>query len=139
MRSFQAEMTFFIRSFFFVFIGLIADVSIQHVVYGIMLAFIVIILRFFIVSGITLKMPMSKADKDVSRFMVPLGLSAALLSTMPLTYGLTNLMFFPSVIFVVMIATLVYTTVASRLVAHFYDTSGKRKLLQRKIDTTTRE
>lgn len=124
MRSFQAEITFFIRSFFFVFIGLIADVSMQYIVYGIILAVAVVLLRFFIVSGITLKMNMLKTDKDVATFMVPLGLSAALLSTMPLTYGLTHLQFFPSIVFVVMIATLVYTTISAYIVSY---SSTRRK------------
>ncbi len=128
IRSFQAEVTFFIKSFFFVFIGLIADVSVQYIAYGVILAVGVIILRFFIVSGITLKMNLPKTDRDVSTFMVPLGLSAALLSTMPLTYGLTNLQFFPSIVFVVMIATLVYTTISAYIVEIFSDKNERRKI-----------
>lgn len=89
IRLFQEEITFFVRTFFFAYIGLLItpqyfDLRIIGIGLGLIGVF------FIIRKGVQklLLKELSKTDKNVVSTLMPRGLAAAVLATMPITNGI---------------------------------------------------
>jgi len=109
-NSFHEQITFIVRSFFFVFIGLLANFGqFGFIVFGIMMAIVFYIGRYGI-SKVILTKKFSMFDRKVTSVMLPRGLAAAVLATIPLTLGLPNASAYPQIIFVIIISTVIITT-----------------------------
>ncbi len=121
-KRFQAEITFFIRSFFFVYIGLIAVINRTYIIYGIITAVTLILARLLLINIGTYRMSIEKHEKDIMKIMMPRGLAAAVLAQMPAVYGIANAEFFSNIIFIVIIATVIYSSIA---VIFIYKPAGK--------------
>ena len=105
------QLTFLVRSFFFVFVGLMASFGrIEYVVFGILVTVAVYFGRKF-VGKITLTKRFSKLDRAVTNSMIPRGLAAAVLATYPITMGLPNAEAYPQIIFFIILSSVVITTV----------------------------
>ncbi|HEX5456799.1 MAG TPA: cation:proton antiporter [Candidatus Nitrosotalea sp.] len=110
-NSFHEQITFIVRSFFFVFIGLLANFGqFGFIVFGIAMAIVFYIGRYGISKAILTKR-FTAFDRKVTSVMLPRGLAAAVLATIPLTLGLPNASAYPQIIFVVIISTVVITTI----------------------------
>lgn len=110
-NSFHEQVTFIVRSFFFVFIGLLANFGqFGFIVFGIAMAIVFYMGRYGISKAILTKR-FSVFDRKVTSVMLPRGLAAAVLATIPLTLGLPNASAYPQIIFVVIISTVVITTI----------------------------
>ena len=83
LRDFQEEVTFFIKSFFFVYIGLIASISFDYVLIGLGLLLLVIIIRLLVVQGIGRVMLFSKEEMTVSQVVFALGLPSFVMAQLP--------------------------------------------------------
>ncbi len=114
LRTFQSEMSFFIRSFFFVYLGLIVVVNPQYLIYGIVIAAALLIIRFFAVQISTIGMNFTKNEKRLMTSIAPRGLAAAVLAQLPISYGIPGAEMYSSIIFVVIFATVIYTSIAIR-------------------------
>jgi len=105
------QLTFLVRSFFFVFVGLLASFGkIEYIVFGI----IVTIVIFFgrrVVGKITLTKRFSLLDRQVTYSMIPRGLAAAVLATFPITMGLPNGEAYPEIIFFIILSSVIITTI----------------------------
>ncbi|MBI2579046.1 MAG: cation:proton antiporter [Candidatus Aenigmarchaeota archaeon] len=117
MKHFQAEISFFIRSFFFVYMGLIFYYNESIAIYGVAIALILIMVRLILVEVSSFGMALSSYEKNIMRVMVPRGLAAAVLAQLPKAYGLPNADFYANAIFVVILATVLYTSVATALLS----------------------
>ena len=105
------QLTFLVRSFFFVFVGLMASFGqIEYVVFGILVTIVVFGGRIF-VGTITLTKRFSKLDKAVTNSMIPRGLAAAVLATYPVTMGLSNAGAYPQIIFFIILSSVIITTI----------------------------
>lgn len=105
------QLTFLVRSFFFVFVGLMASFGqIEYVVFGILITVAVFFGRG-IIAKITLTKRFSKLDKAVTNSMIPRGLAAAVLATYPITMGLPNAEAYPQIIFFIILSSVIITTV----------------------------
>ena len=105
------QLTFLVRSFFFVFVGLMASFGrIEYVVFGILVTVAVYFGRKF-VGKITLTKRFSKLDRAVTNSMIPRGLAAAVLATYPITMGLPNAEAYPQIIFFIILSSVVITTI----------------------------
>jgi cell volume regulation protein A len=82
------QITFLIRSFFFVFVGLMASLG-----------------------QTTLTKRFSLLDRRVTYSMIPRGLAAAVLATFPLTLGLPNAEAYPQIIFFIILSSVIITTI----------------------------
>ncbi|MFB5647585.1 MAG: cation:proton antiporter, partial [Candidatus Nitrosomaritimum yanchengensis] len=84
------QLTFLVRAFFFVFVGLMASFGqIEYVIFGILITISIYFGRT-IIGKITLTKRFSKLDRKVTNVMIPRGLAAAVLATYPITMGLPN-------------------------------------------------
>ena len=109
--SMHNQLTFLVRAFFFVFVGLLASFGDwRFAVFGIAAAIIIYISRILISRGILLN-KFSPLDRKVTSVMIPRGLAAAVLATLPLTYGLPHAEAYPQIAFFVILATVVITTI----------------------------
>lgn len=110
VRGFHGQISFLIRSFFFVFTGLLFSYSsFVPVLFGLFLAFVFLGLRF-----VAVKLSFLKSTKDSEKLMtvmLPRGLAAAVLASLPLTSGIPNSQDFPQIAFMVIIVTIIICTV----------------------------
>lgn len=109
--SMHSQLTFLVRSFFFVFVGLLASFGqIEYVIFGILATIAIYIGRMTVVR-VTLTKRFSKLDKSVTGAMIPRGLAAAVLATLPITYGLPNANAYPQIIFFIILSSVIMTTI----------------------------
>ena len=105
------QLTFLVRSFFFVFVGLMASFGqIEYVIFGIV-ATILIYLGRIIVVKVSLTKRFSLLDRKVTTVMIPRGLAAAVLATFPITLGLPNATAYSEIVFFIILASVLITTI----------------------------
>ena len=110
-NSLHRQVTFIVRAFFFVFVGLLASFGqIEYVIFGILAAVAIYIGRVVITHTALVK-GFSKLDKKVTSVMIPRGLAAAVLATIPLTMGLQNGEAYPQIIFFIILTSVIITTI----------------------------
>src|SRR3989338_3263590 len=115
LRTFQNEVSFFIRAFFFVYLGIIVSVNTTYLIYGLAICGALILARL-VADQITMyKMHLTGSEKNMMRTMVPRGLAAAVLAQLPVAYGIPDAAIFSDLVFIVILGTVLYTTVATRL------------------------
>ena len=107
----HSQLTFLVRSFFFVFVGLLASFGrIEYFVFGVLAVILIYVGRIF-VTKVTLTKRFSLLDKKVTTVMIPRGLAAAVLATFPLTLGLPNAEAYPQIAFFIIMMSVVITTI----------------------------
>ena len=107
----HSQLTFLVRSFFFVFVGLLASfVRIEYFVFGVLAVILIYVGRIF-VTKVTLTKRFSLLDRKVTTVMIPRGLAAAVLATFPLTLGLPNADAYPQIAFFIIMMSVVITTI----------------------------
>jgi cell volume regulation protein A len=111
VRGFHSQISFLIRSFFFVFTGLLFSFSsFTMVLFGLLLAFVFLGTRFFAVKLSFFKSS-SKDSENLMTIMLPRGLAAAVLASLPFTSGVPGSQVFPEIVFIVIFATIIICTV----------------------------
>ncbi len=111
VSNFHSQISFLIRSFFFVFTGLLFSFSsINIVILGLVLSFIYLGLRFFAVRMSFLKSSFQDS-KSLITIMLPRGLAAAVLASLPFASGVPGSEIFPQIAFIVIVTTIVICTV----------------------------
>ena len=87
LKRFESEIAFLLRTFFFVFIGLIASISNVTVVFaGIILSFVLLLVRFGSVTLVTIRSELLE-ERAIMSVTLTRGLAAAVLATLPLQYA----------------------------------------------------
>jgi len=110
-NSLHNQVTFLVRAFFFVFVGLLASFAqLEYVIFGIVAAIGIYIGRIIITKSVLVR-GFSKLDKKVTSVMIPRGLAAAVLATFPLSMGLPNAEAYPQIIFFVIFTSVLITTI----------------------------
>jgi cell volume regulation protein A len=111
VRDFHTQISFLIRSFFFVFTGLLFSLSsFTSLFFGLFLSLIFLGIRFVVVKMSAVKSELHKYE-NLMTVMFPRGLAAAVLASLPLTSGVPDSQFFPEIAFIVIITTIIVTTV----------------------------
>ena len=104
------QLTFLVRTFFFVFVGLLASFgNIEYIVFGV-IATIAVFIGRLILSKIVLIRGFSLLDARVTSIMIPRGLAAAVLATLPLTLGLPNAEAYSQIVFAIIMTSVILTT-----------------------------
>lgn len=105
------QLTFLVRSFFFVFVGLMASFGqVEYLIFGVLITIAIYFGRIF-VGKITLTKKFSLLDKAVTNAMIPRGLAAAVLATYPITMGIPNAEAYPQLVFFIILSSAIITTV----------------------------
>ncbi len=115
LRKFHSEVSFLIRSFFFVFIGLMYNISgtslLTTIFYSLIIITINLFTRLIAVSIATVKSSMSY-DRWKMTLMCGQGLAHATLSVIPLQYGLRNASLYTSIVTTLIIFTNIITSIS---------------------------
>jgi cell volume regulation protein A len=116
LMRFQTELSFILRAFFFVLLGLIYDASQSGLIAGLSIGIpivgLLLVARSLAVSASTRGSPMV-SEKKIIIGMCALGLTPALLSFIVLQYNFSNAYLFPLVVTTVIIVTNIITSVSS--------------------------
>jgi cell volume regulation protein A len=111
-NSFYEHLAFLVRTFFFVFVGLLANFGqIGYIVFGIAIGIALYVSRIYVVK-ISLTKKFSPFDKKIVSVMLPRGLAPAVLATIPLTLGLHHAAAYPQIVFIIIIVSVIISTVA---------------------------
>ncbi len=114
IKSFHGEMTFFIRTFFFVYMGMmlsLKSIDLRFLLFGISLVLIIIIVRIISVHVIGNIFHEKKSDKLVMMSMLPRGLASAVLATLPVSANIKGCEDFIDVTFMIIILTNILMTI----------------------------
>lgn len=107
------QITFLVRSFFFVFVGLMATLGrVEYIIFGVLITVAVYFGRAIVVKA-TLTSRFAALDKRITRAMIPRGLAAAVLATFPVTMGLDNAEAYMQIVFFIILTSVVITTIGS--------------------------
>ncbi len=116
LKRFEAEIAFLIRTFFFVFLGIIVSVSsVDLLLSGIILSFILLGMRYGAVWITTVNSPL-KSDRTIMTVVLTRGLAAAVLATLPAQYALLYSDLFVSIAVVIIITTAIIATIGSMVI-----------------------
>ncbi|VVC03818.1 K(+)/H(+) antiporter NhaP2 [Candidatus Bilamarchaeum dharawalense] len=110
IQLFQEEITFFVRTFFFVYIGLLF--SLTYFTQQIVAVSTVLIVIFLIARWVGQKITLGDLpvkDRNIVISVLPRGLAAAVLATMPLTNGIMIQDFQPIAFGVILLSNIVAT------------------------------
>lgn len=116
LKKFHEEITFFVRSFFFVTMGIIVSINSNFILQGIIITIVIALARIVTVSLGTYKMNLTPLETNVMRVIIPQGLATAVMAYIPLIYGVRDGEIFLNIAFIVIIATIVYTTVGMKFI-----------------------
>lgn len=95
LREFHEEITFLIKSFFFVFIGLIVSLSQDFMIYGLLIVSLLVAIRYVAVSLVAAGLKFTKIESTLSKLIFSRGLPALVMSQLPSIYD-PNRQFFSS-------------------------------------------
>lgn len=128
-KQFHGLMSFMIRTFFFVYLGLLVStlkIQPEFILIGIIVIIILIIFRYLAVELSTYKGNFERDDKQTMLVMMPRGLAAAILA---ITFGkeFLNEELFIGVAFVVILGTAVITTVGVTYICHNENKKNNQK------------
>jgi len=113
LREFHEEITFFIKSFFFVYIGLVVSLSFRYTFIGLGVALLLMVIRFTLVSTLSRFIPFSVEEKTISKFVFAMGLPAFVMSQLPMIYDVSGRFFvnstiYPDLCMPIVLGTIIY-------------------------------
>ncbi len=115
----QGEITFLLKTFFFVFLGLMISLSFSNLIFGLSVsaAILVILLasRYLAVSVSTFRSKM-KSDKKAIMISIAQGLTPATLAALAISYNIAHANTFLTIVTYVIILTNIVTTVGSFMI-----------------------
>ena len=119
---FEDEVAFAIRSFFFVYLGLLTSaIDFNSLFWGLILSFLLLLIRYGTVKLATIGSPLCR-ESSVMSVVLTRGLVAAILATIPMQYGLLYAELFLNTTLIVIITTAIFSTIGvlvlSRRVYH---------------------
>lgn len=118
LKRFESEIAFLVRSFFFVYLGLIATVSdVGLIVFGAILSFLLLGVRYLAVRLATVRSAMCE-ERSIMSVVLTRGLAAAVLSTLPMQYGLLYSDLYINISLVVIITTAVICTAGIMMLSY---------------------
>jgi cell volume regulation protein A len=120
MRRFQGEIAFLVRTFFFIYLGVLVDLSLLRDLYtwalGIVLLAAVVIARYVAVA-VTQRQIRLRGDSRILWVMMPRGLAAAVLAAVPASvpYEIPGTDLFVALAFMIIVLTNLFTTIGGFL------------------------
>ena len=112
MRKFHSQVSFLIKTFFFVYLGLMITFDEPILILqGVVLSFILLFARYIIVLLSSIGNKTLLSNKGILTTMLPRGLSAAVVAEIVLSSGIPGTSDYSDIIIVVIIATVVISAI----------------------------
>jgi cell volume regulation protein A len=115
LKKFHEEITFFVRSFFFVAMGIIVSINSNFILQGIIITIVIALVRLLAIALSTYKMSLTPLEINIMRVVIPQGLATAVMAYIPMIYGVKDAEIFLNIAFIVILATIVYTTISMKI------------------------
>jgi cell volume regulation protein A len=116
VRGFHRQVSFFIKSFFFVFIGAMMGRPLSLAALGILLAAVLLAVRVPAVLAATLAARLTPREKLIAVAAAPRGMAAGVLATLPAAAGIPGTEVLPAIVFARVVATILAFTVGMPLI-----------------------
>ncbi|MEM2972075.1 MAG: cation:proton antiporter [Candidatus Bathyarchaeia archaeon] len=88
LKRFESEVAFLLRTFFFVYIGLIVTISeIRTIIFGVIISLVLLLVRLSAVKIATTRSAELAEERPIMTVMLIRGLAAAVLATLPMQYA----------------------------------------------------
>lgn len=111
-KDFHSLITFLIRTFFFVYLGMLVSVkSIEFVYVGILLSALILLVRPLAVRISDYHKDTPPGEKRLMGVLIPRGLAAAVLAYLPTANGIAGTEGFVDIVFTVILSTVVICTI----------------------------
>ncbi len=112
IKKIHNEITFFISTFFFVYLGtIVVFKDFNSILIGIFASAILIALRYGVVQLFFKPFKLPKKEIDIMSILSARGLAAAVLAPLPLYYGIKGTETFSDIVFSVIICTVIFTVI----------------------------
>ena len=113
MMKFHSQMSFLIKTFFFIYLGLMVTFDdLNCVVLGVILSFILLVARFIAVLISAAGNRTLFSNKGILTFMLPRGLSAAVVAEVVAVSAIPNASMYPYIIIIVIITTVIMSALS---------------------------
>ena len=114
-KTFFSEVVFLLKTFFFVYIGISISMNDWALIFfGILLTIVVFVLRPLVVH-LSINRRVSRFDASLMGVIVPKGLAAAVLASLPLQAGLAEGVVIQDVVYVMILFTITVTAILAFL------------------------
>jgi len=118
LKEFHEEITFFIKSFFFVYVGLIVSLSVEYMIMGGVVLAIIFTVRFLIVLTVGGAVNFNKQEKVLSMLIYASGLPAFVMSQLPLVFDPDRLFFtnpevYPNLVMPIVLGTVLFAALTA--------------------------
>ena len=116
MKRFQSEITFFVRTFFFVYMGMLFSFSSYNlIIFGTIISFILLFGRWISVKIISLKDKLISRNSALVTGMLSRGLAAAVVAQMVFSSGIKYASTFPDLVLTIIMVTVIISAVISSI------------------------
>ncbi|MBD3204735.1 hypothetical protein GF319_00150 [Candidatus Bathyarchaeota archaeon] len=114
LREFHEEITFFVKSFFFVYIGVVVSLSIRFAFIGFSIVIILVAMRFFLVLGLSKPFLFTREERVLSQVVYASGLPAFVMSQLPEIFDPTGEFFltpgiYPDLCMPIVLGTIIFS------------------------------
>jgi cell volume regulation protein A len=112
MKKFHSQMSFLIKTFFFVYLGLMITFT-QHslILAGVAISLILLLARYIAVLLTSVHSEVLLANKGLLTTMLPRGLSAAVVAEIVVASAIPNASTYPGIIMIVIVTTVVISAI----------------------------
>ena len=116
-RAFYSEIAFIIKTFFFVYVGLVMPLdNMQALLVGLGLTLLIYTLRVPVIR-LSMRPEVGRMDASIAAVLVPKGLAAAVLAALPLQMGVANGALLQTVVYAIILFSIILAAVLSFLVS----------------------
>ncbi len=114
LREFHEEIVFFVKSFFFVYIGIVVNLSWSFAFFGFALVILQMGVRYGLVEALSGEMGFTKVEKALSQVVYASGLPAFVMSQLPLIFDpgqefFTDPSIYPNLCMPIVLGTILYS------------------------------
>lgn len=136
-KDFHSLITFFIRTFFFVYLGLLVSVTNMAYVYiGVLISVLLLLVRPLAVKISDYHPDTPPEERKLMSILIPRGLAAAVLAYLPTANGIPGTEGFVDIVFTVILCTVVFCTVG---VYFFGNHAGKKAIIAKEVKKAEKE
>jgi cell volume regulation protein A len=120
--EFNEEIVFLLKSYYFVYIGLIASISWDNIFAGFGIVAILITVRYIVATGVGRRMGFSPEEKVISRVVYALGTSTLVMSQLPTIFDpemnyIVNPWIYTNLCFPIILGTVLFAAAFSPMIA----------------------
>jgi len=122
LRDFHEEITFFVKAFFFVYIGLIVTLSLKYTILGMIVLALIMGVRFIVVKIVGQVLQFSAQEEVLSTVIYASGLPAFVMSQLPMIFDPDKQFFlnpeiYPNLTMPIVLGTVLFGAIAGPIIA----------------------